>query len=163
PSSSILPRISLSHGAILRHDMVYQTMMRKTAKQARHLDALQGSRAGLEFSINAEYYIPGMIELQKNKLVWNWNGDKKRVTRCTGLLSGFVGLHNHSETALPERAFRFAKEWGNLFICPRHQGPGAPPQYLASDLFCLNRHPKGHAEDIELWHRMSQKIDGALR
>ena len=46
--------------------------MRKTASPAAvALDGLRGERGGLELAINAEYYVPGMIELENDKLSYD--------------------------------------------------------------------------------------------
>jgi hypothetical protein len=138
--------------------------MRKTRSVA--LEGLQGKRDSLELAINAEYYVPGMIELEEGNLIWNWNGSERRVTQFEGLLNAFVGLHSRSATHVPERVLAFARRWGVLYTCVCHPPPDsaltAPDSFL-SGLFCLHRHPKGHAEPITDWQRMSQKFDGILR
>jgi hypothetical protein len=134
--------------------------MRKTRSVA--LEGLQGKRDSLELAINAEYYVPGMIELEEGNLIWNWNGDERRIEQFKGLLNDFVGLHSGPA----ERVLTFARRWGVLHGCPRHPPPNsglAAPDSFPSGLFCLHKHPKGHAEPIADWQRMSQKFDGILR
>jgi hypothetical protein len=143
--------------------------MRKTASPAVvALDGLQGERSGLELAINAEYYVPGMIELENDNLIWNWNGSETRVTQFKGLLNGFVGLHSGSA----DHVLTFARRWGVLHSCPAHPPPGHPPpeeggptvpDCVPSVSFCLFKHPKGHAESIAEWRGISKKFDGALR
>lgn len=137
--------------------------MRKATRSAAALDGLQGERGRLELAINAEYCVPGMIELENDNLIWNWNGSEKRVTQFKGLLSGFVGLHSGPA----ERVLTFARRWGVLHPCPAHPPPeeGGPtaPDSVPSDSFCLFKHPKGHAESIAEWRRISQRLDGTLR
>jgi hypothetical protein len=144
--------------------MLYERRMRKSASPAAvALDGLRGKRSGLELAINAEYYVPGMIELESDNLIWNWNGSEKRVTQFKGLLSGFVGLHSGSA----ECVLTFARRWGVLHPCPVHPPPQegglTAPDSVPSASFCLWRHPKGHAESIAEWRRISQQFDGTLR
>jgi hypothetical protein len=143
--------------------------MRKTVSpEAARFDGLRGKGSALEQAINAEYYVPGMIELEDGDLIWNWNGKEKRVEHFEGLLNAFAGLHSRSA----ERVLDFARRWGALYSCPRHPAPNSgptPPRAggiagpAPPDLFCLYKHPKGHAEPIAGWQRMSKKIDGILR
>lgn len=153
----------LSYAGLLRHAILYERSMRKTTSPATAaLDAFQGKRGSLEMAINAEYYVPGMIEGENDNLIWNWNGSEKRVTQFKGLLNAFVGLHSGSA----ERVLAFARSWGVLLECPRHPAPNSGltvSDSVPSDLFCLHKHPKGHAESIATWQRMSQKFDGIFR
>jgi hypothetical protein len=138
--------------------------MRKTASPAAvALDGLRGERGGLELAINAEYYVPGMIELENDNLVWNWTGSENRVRQFKGLLNGFVGLHSGSA----ERVLTFARRWGVLLPCPNHpppeEGELTAPDFVPSGSFCTNKHPRGHAESIAVWRGVSKRFDGALR
>lgn len=125
------------------------------------LEALQGGRCSLELVIDAEYYVPGFIELENDSLIWNWNGNEKLVTQFGGLLNGFVALHSGSA----ERVLAYARRWGVLHSCPRHPPPAEGPMVPDSPDagFCLWGHPKGHAESIAEWQRMSRWFDGICR
>ena len=122
--------------------------MRKSATQALAVPGLQSSRATLELAIDSEYYVPGAIEQEDDKLIWNWTGKEKPLNQFDGLLNGFVSLHDGPD----ERILAYARQWGVLCGCPEHKRlkkARAPTPELPT--FCLNKHPKGHGEPLANW------------
>ncbi|HXI40521.1 MAG TPA: hypothetical protein VNH83_11110 [Bryobacteraceae bacterium] len=111
-------------------------------------------------TIDAEYCVPGTIELEGESLIWNWTGQEKPINQFDGLLDGFVNLHDGP----PEGILAYARRWGTLWGCPEHNRPEkARLTASAFPSFCLDKHPRGHREPLAAWQAASRQFSATLR
>jgi hypothetical protein len=106
----------------------------------------QDRRKQLEFPIQGQYFVPGIIDLDGDCLVWSWRGDEKPFCDVGGMLNRFLRL----EDGPAERIINCARRYGVLHPCPVHDRPAVSG---LGGLFCNT-----HREPLGDWRAYSRQF-----
>ncbi len=127
--------------------------MTKTEEIGWQLAGVSSAKFGLDRPLRAgEFYVPGDIRLDKDRLRWDFDSDRTKTVRPeAGMLEHFVQLADASA----DKILAYARRWGVLEIC-KHDLP-------ACHKSCSPLRSGGtYWEPLEAWRRFAKLFRALL-